>query len=350
MYTAQTKKITILAILDILNKQSDAEHRLSAKQIIDLLWQDYGIKLDRKAVKRNLMDLVDFGYDIEYTETPKTNQQGEQEIIYSDWYINHKFDNSELRLLIDSLLFSKHIPYSQCKELIEKLAGLSNNYFKANVRHVHNLPESAPRNPELLLTIEVLDEAIQKKKQVAFHYTEYGTDKKKRLRCRGGESGESGEPIRYLINPYQMVATNGRYYLICNHDGHDNLAHYRVDRIAGIELLKTGAKPLAQVQGGSGGLDLPKHMAEHIYMYSGEGVRVTLRARQSLMNDLVDWFGLDFSVVEKGNGEIEATVMVNENAMFHWAMQYGGSVEVLSPKSLRERLAKTAAKMAKKYK
>ena len=344
MNIGQPKKISIIAILKILYEHSDAEHRLSAKEIIDYLWKDYEIKLDRKAVKRNLMDLLDFGYDIEYKETPKINPHGEEEIIYSDWYINHTFDNSELRLLIDSLLFSKHMPSRQCKELISKLIGLSSVYFKDNVKHIHNLPESVPRNPELLYTIEILNEAISRKRQVSFNYTEYGIDKMVHLKLNSDE-----EPISYLINPYQMVATNGRYYLICNLDNHDGLAHYRVDRISGIKLTTKPAMALRKVKGAEHGLDLPKHMAEHIYMYSGEGLRVKFLAYRNMISELVDWFGLDFDVKERDSDMVEIGVVVNENAMFYWAMQYGPRVEVLSPKNLRNRLAEATAEVARKY-
>ena len=82
----------------------------------------YSQKVDRKAIKRNLMNLIDSGYDIEYSETVRRNKNGEEETIYSDWYLNREFIDAELRLLIDSLIFSKHIPYNQCKALIEKLA------------------------------------------------------------------------------------------------------------------------------------------------------------------------------------------------------------------------------------
>ena len=37
MYTAQPKKLLILQILDILRKYSDENHRLSQKEIADLL-------------------------------------------------------------------------------------------------------------------------------------------------------------------------------------------------------------------------------------------------------------------------------------------------------------------------
>jgi predicted DNA-binding transcriptional regulator YafY len=345
MYTPQPKKITIIAILDILNKYSDGDNRLSAQRIIDLLWQNYNIKIDRKAVKRNLMVLVGFGYPIEYNEISKKNSQGEEENIYKDWYIEHKFDPSELRLLIDSLLFSKHIPYSQCRDLIEKLVSLSNKYFEADVHYIHNLTDTLPRNKEVLLTIEVLNEAIRKKKQVAFNYREYDTNKERRLK-----TDKNGEVLLYKRSPYQMVATNGRYYLICSSDKHKDLANYRIDRIVNIELLKKEkARPLSEIKGAEHGLNLPKHMAEHIYMYSGEGIRVKFLAHRSIMDDLVDWFGFDFDVREKDAETIEISVIVNEDAMFNWAMQYGGRVEVLSPKSLRGRLAETSSEMAKKY-
>jgi len=354
MYVAQPKKVAILAILEILNKYTDATHMefeepeeahtLTAKEIEEKLETDYDIKLERKAIKRNLMDLIALGYDIEFKEIPKKSKSEDEESIYTDWYINHKFNNSELRLLIDSLLFSKHIPYNQCKKLIEKLTGLSSMYFKANVQHVYNLPENLPENKQLFYTINDLDDAIHRKKQVEFNYTEYGTDFEKRIKL-----DSNGDPVIYKVNPYQMVAANGRYYLVCNLDKYDDLANYRVDRIMNIKVLKSPAKSIKNVKGGKNGLDLPKHMAEHIYMYTGEGERVTFLAHRSIFTDLIDWFGKDFKILDNGGDTIEVIVTVNKNAMFNWALQYGPRVEVLKPEDLRGWLAKETAEMAEKY-
>ena len=146
MYTKQPKKMMIMNILDILKRYTDEDHRLSQKEIREILEKEYDMSVDRKAIKRNLMELADFGYNVEYSESVRVNQRGEEETIYTDWYLERDFSDAELRLLIDSLLFSKHIPYSQCKELIEKLEGLSNQYFKARVKHIRRLPESVPQN------------------------------------------------------------------------------------------------------------------------------------------------------------------------------------------------------------
>ena len=128
MYTIPPKKMVIINILDILKKYSDMDHRLTQAQIIEILKKEYYMDVDRRTVKRNLMNLLDFDFGIDYTEIIKKNEKGEEIPICTDWYITREFDDSEIRLLIDSVLFSKTIPQKQCKKLIDKLKGLSNIY------------------------------------------------------------------------------------------------------------------------------------------------------------------------------------------------------------------------------
>ena len=342
MYTAQPKNMLVMNILEILKKHSDAEHPLNQKDVIDLLQSEYQMTVDRKAVKRNLMNLLDCGYNLEYKETARINKKGEQEALYSDWYLERDFTDAELRLLIDSLLFSKHIPYSQCKELIEKLEGLSNKYFKAKVKHIRNLPENMPNNKQIFYNIEVLDEAISKGKKVEFLYNDFGTDKKLHPRV-----SSNGEPRKYVVNPYQMAATNGRYYLIANYDKYDNISHYRVDKISDIKILDESAKKQREL---SESINLPKHMAEHIYMFSGESERVTMRIEKFLVNDVIDWFGKDVSFYDETEDEVTASVVVNLKAMRYWAKQYANHVEVLKPQKLREQIKEDLVKAEGKYK
>ncbi len=332
MKNPKPKKLSF-AILDILRQYTDSnpEHRLNQNDIIEILERDYDIKADRKSVKRNLTSLWEMGFLVEWEETRRMypNKDGEMEesFIQHDFYLDRDperdFDDSELRLLIDSLLFSKHVPYSQCKKLVGKLKGLSNNWFRSRIRFISKLPETAFENRELFLTIDVLDEAIAEGKQVAFIYNEYGTDKKlhpKRER-------------EYIVNPYQIAATNGRYYLIGNYDKYNNLANYRMDRITNIRLLDTPVKPKEQVEDGKQ-FSLPKHMAEHLYMFSGESVPVTFRMKKIILNDVIDWFGTNIVFTDETEDEVTAHVTVNWDAMRHWALQYCRHVRVLSPNDL----------------
>jgi len=344
MYTVQRKKLLIINILDILRKYTDVDHRLSQRDIIELLQRDYSMKADRKAIKSNLMDLIDFGYPISYSESIRIDKNGEEQIIYTDWYMEHEFDDGELRLLIDSLLFSKHIPYSQCRELIKKLEGLSNIYFHAKVKHICTMPENRSDNKQIFYTIDILDEAISKRKKVLFEYCSFDTDKKLYPRRRS-----DGTVREYMVSPYQLAATNGRYYLICNYDKYDDLSNYRVDRIHNIRLTDEPAKPVEKLAGHKDGLRLSEHMAEHIYMFTGDSIRVKFRANRYILNDIIDYFGMDAEFSDVNDENMIVSVKINEEDMFKWAVQYGDHAVVLEPKPLRERVYKALKDAVKMY-
>ena len=343
------KKTLILSILDILRRYSDEEHRLSQKDIVDILRREYDMIVERKSIRRNILSLREYGYEIEYSETVRmvpNRRTGEMEesYLWSDFYLVRDFTDSELRLLIDGLLFSKHIPYSQCRELVEKLEGLSNTYFRSRVRHIRTMPDTMPPNKQLFYTIEVLDDAISQMKQAAFCYNSYGVDKKLHPRLN-----EDGSVKEYIVSPYQIAAANGRYYLICNTQPHDNVSHYRLDRITDIRLLDIAIRPAKTVQGLEHGFDLPKHMAEHLYMFSGESRPVRFRMKKSILNDVIDWFGTDIRFSDESSDEVTASVSVNLKAMRLWAIQYGPYVKVLSPESLADDVKKNLMQALEQY-
>ena len=344
MYTIQPKKLLIINILDILRKYTDENHRLSQKEIVEILNSKYNMEVNRKTVKRNLITLIDFGYDIEYSETQriikdKYGNKSESTIL-SDFYLNRDFTNGELRLIIDSLIFSKHIPSKQCKELIEKVEGLSSVYFKSNLKNIKSMPNNCSENKQLFYTIEVLDEAISKNKQVSFIYNIYGPDKSYHYK-----ETSSGEPKRYIINPYQMVASNGRHYLICNYDKYDKISYYRLDRISDIKILPDSRKPLNDVENGEESL----HSTDYTYMFSGKEIRVEMLAKKYMVAELVDWFGNAIEFKNETDETVVATVTVNDLAIRKWALQYGLHIKILSPQSLVEEIKQDIKNVANNY-
>jgi predicted DNA-binding transcriptional regulator YafY len=233
-YTIPPKKMLIINIHDILRRYTDKKRRLSAKEIGDLLEREYSQKVDRKAIRRNLMNLLDFGYDINYTETTRVRKNGEVETLYSDWYFGREFTNGELRLLIDSLLCMKHIPHKQCMDLVGKLAKLSSAFFKPNTRQAQTAQDESSENMEFFYNIEVLDEAIARGKRVSFHYiSDYGPDKKPRLHL-----GADDAAVVFEVSPCKMAVSDGGYYAVCSHEHSDDVSDYRIDLIKDISILE----------------------------------------------------------------------------------------------------------------
>ncbi len=321
------KKMLNMLILEILKDYSDAEHPLTQQDIMRYLRDNYNMECDRRSVRNNIEYLMALGFDIETA--------------HGYYLAERKFDPVELQLLINSVVFSKSLSKQQAAELIEKLRSEANVYFEPRLTHVSNFTDlQRTDNRQSMLNLDILDEAIAKKRKVSFVYNSYGTDFKMHPRRE--------EP--FVFNPYQIVISNGRYYLVGNYDKYDTISHFRIDRMTNMKMLEEPSKDPKLVKGMEHGLNLPKHMAEHIYMFSGETVTVVLKAPVKSMDDLMDWFGRDFHITKKNpDGTIEITLRCNKYAMEYWALQYGKTVEILEPPSLREQVKEDIRGMAVKY-
>lgn len=330
VYGTNSKKMLNMLILEILEVYSDDKHPLTQQEILRLLKSEYGIEqCDRRSVKANILSLIDMGYEISIEE-------GE-----GYYLISRRFEDEELRWLIDAVLFSKALPANQAKNLIAKLESFGNKYFESKVSHVRTIPDMPrTKNAMVMHNVNAINDAIDQKKKITFRYNGYGTDFK--LHDKGKD---------YKANPYQMIAANGYYYLLSNMDNHDNIAYFRVDKMSKVKILDEKIKPMKMVKGLEKGLDLPKHMAEHVYMFTGESDHVKLRCDIDAIDALADWFGKDIRVLKRDEERyIVVQVKCNLNAMFYWALQYGPSVEVLEPKKLREEVKVAIYDMAEKYK
>lgn len=106
MESFEPKKLAIVRILQILEQNTDSEHPMTQDEIAKRLLSDYDISFERKAVGRCISLLQAAGYDVE------TTKKGS--------YMNSRlFEDSELRLLSDSVLASRHITATHSRQLIE---------------------------------------------------------------------------------------------------------------------------------------------------------------------------------------------------------------------------------------
>lgn len=316
-----------MLILDILKEYSDEKHRLTQQEIIRLLKANYDMDCDRRSVKNNILYLKELGYEISMDD--------------GYYLMRREFEDAELRMLIDSVLFSKSLTQKQAKILIDKLRALGNRYFTAKISHVCSLPDMQHAdNRQMIYALDTINDAIAEKKKIGFIYNDYKIDFKLHPR----------REKEYIVNPYQIVANSGRFYLIGNYDKYDNVSHYRIDKMTNVRILEEKVKPKKEIIEFKNGYNLPKHMAEHIYMFGGESVRAKFLTDEGMMSEMIDWFGKDFRVRKVNEeGRIEITVNCNESAMFFWALQYGPYVEVLEPLGLRNKIRESLKEMCEKY-
>lgn len=198
------KKMLTLAILETLREQTDAQHRMRQADIAAWLEKDYGLKVTRKSISVNLSELAAAGYPLEYKD---------------GWYYEHEFSEAELNLLTDSLMYNPSIPYAQSRDMAAKVRVLGGKWYKPALGQSLN----RPANPQFMYSLDVLHEAIAAHRRVVFQYGDYAVDKRLHPRL-----DESGEPKTYEVNPYRIVISNGRHYLIGNVHRYDNAAHFEL--------------------------------------------------------------------------------------------------------------------------
>lgn len=347
----EPKKQLILAILNILQKYTDEKHTLSQHKIQELLHSEYAMNADRKTVRRNLSKLMEFGFPVKHRgsdfdgdEITRRGRNGEDEQILTDWYYDRDLTDGELRLLINSVLFADGLSKTYRLDLAHKLERLSNVYFRSAVSKIDMEVYSRLENPEILLTIENIGSALSDGRQICFEYCDCGTDMKLRPR-----RAADGTPKRYTADPYQLVSKNGHTYLVCHLPPHENLSHFRTDRMKNCTVLKSAALPLRKIKGFGGGMLLSEYVKSHPELWSGETAHITFRCPQYLMNDVADSFGTDVRADPISDGMMEVRVKVGEADMLHWAVKYAESVEVLALERLRRQIAETLREALKKY-
>jgi predicted DNA-binding transcriptional regulator YafY len=337
--STQPTKNNLIMILEILKKHSDINHRLTQKDIQSYLKSDFDFACDRKTVKRNLMNLVEFGFDIKYSEICRGGEDGN--VIITDIYYSHHFNDSEVKLISDSLLFSKYISAKETKRLIEKIEEQASPFAVNMLKNSVNFEALGhTENPQIFYTVELINQAVDEGRQVKFYYCEYDTDKKLHHK----------HDFKQSVNPYYTVTSGGRYYLIGNVDKFSNLANFCVDKIKDIEISDTSAKSIRKLEGCEQGFNLSDYMKEHLYMFSGETVHARIEVDRSVIGQIIDWYGKSFDVISDNGETCVISLTVNENALFYWAMQYGRFVKVISPQRVADRILETVEGICERYK
>ena len=186
----EPKKLALLRILQILQKYSDSRHPLTQEDIAQHLDNDYGIVIERKGISRNIALLGDADIEIGHCRN-------------GYFLVSREFEDTELKLLVDSVLCNQNITAKHSADLIERLCQLSNKYFRSHVKNVHTVKDwNKSDNSALFFNIEVIDDDICQGKQVQYDYNKYGIDKKLH------------KSSFQRATPYQLILHNQRYYLM----------------------------------------------------------------------------------------------------------------------------------------
>lgn len=327
----KNSKLKLLMLKDILEQYSDEEHILNSVDLTAML-SDRGIECERKSIYKDIEVLLDYGMDIIKTKTPKNGY----------FLASRNFEEAEIRLLMDAVQSANFISRKKTVSLLKKTEKLVSEYQAQKLnKQVFIDNRNKCRNEEIFYSIDALDNAIKNSKKVHLIYTRRKLDDK---------FNTLKEKKEFILSPYSLIWSNDHYYLVANNEKYDNLMHLRIDRIHNVEVLDEDARHFSEVSEYKTSFDAADYVSKKFNMYSGKTETTELKCRNELIEQMLDRFGEKMSARKAENGwfYIHADLSIDDG-LASWIMQYGDSIEVIYPESLRKLIKDKAEKIAALY-
>ena len=309
MPKSPNQKTKLLHLYQILLHQTDEDHPITVAQMIEQLAR-YDIKAERKSIYDDLEALRLFGLDIQCRrgKTP-------------GWFVGERdFELPEVKLLMDAVQSSRFITQKKSDALIRKLESLASVHQAGQLqRQVYVSGRIKVMNESIYYNVDKLHTAIAGQKAITFRYFDYDIHRQKVFRQEGG---------RYIVSPYGLIWNSENYYLVAFDHAHQEMRHYRVDKMTEIVvtgLPREGRKQYPDFQ-------LAQYGQKHFGMYSGREITVTLRGRREKAGLVWDRFGQDVILVPDGEEHFTVTIPVVMSPQFcGWLMGLDGSLTLVAP-------------------
>ena len=286
------------------------------------LQQDYGIEISRNTLSQYIAELRKYGYI-----------EGKRGIS-----LKRIFTDSEIAILVNSVMSIKAISEKDIQVLIEKIKNLAEPEKRMQISGSYFLRGGHRTENETVGTImSLISQAIVKRKKIKIVY------------CLYNEKGELESGKTYIVDPYYIVSEKARFYLLC-YAGRDDIEARRIDRMQEVTILEDKRMEIHEIEKYQNhNFRLDDYMQEHIYMYSGKSDRIRLKIKKKKIGEFIDWFGKKYRVLEEQEDSLIIQVKANVEAVYFWSLQYSEIVEVLAPENLRRNLYDGAMQIMSKY-
>lgn len=317
-----TKSTISIHILNILATHSSPQKKLTQKQILYYLKNEYEDRIVRNTLSRYISELREEGYI--------TGTKG--------ICLNRMFTNEEIKVLSDGLIYMRDISKEQLYEIARKLDRFTDCEHSNMTQNKHAIDSVIhTQNPNVLDNIAKLNAAIKNRRKVQLQY------------CKYDVTGKLHPDKVYEMSPYYIVTSKDHFYLL-GYNGRQNIEPRRIDRILSVTELKEKRLEINEIpRYSNGNFDLEEFMKTHIYMYSGENKHILLKVKRDNISDVIDWFGTEYHIIKQQEESVTIRLYANEDAVVFWALQYGRIAEVLKPESLRGKIWDKVKELERMY-
>ena len=356
------QKLKPYLVLQYLLRETDENHLVTADNIVSYLELDCGITAERRSIYKDIEEINKANLLIEEEctiqeaeEMLKNDAAGDLKLIVYDkskkgFYVRQRhFDLTDIRLLAECVYSTKFIAEGQAKRLLDVVCEFVSEHQAEKIRHNAFLTDRVKTNNRSVLNnIATINEAMSRKlegqahmpEKITFKYLKYTIDDtNKQVERRHGK--------KYCVSPYQLLISDGNYYLLAFSDQFQEMRTYRVDRMK--EVSRSG-----EARDGEAAfkeIDLHTYTQRTFGMYSGDQKLVTIRFINKCMDAAVDRFGSHGAIYKKlDKNHFTVTTKVDISGQFFgWLAGFGNEVKLLEPSEVVEQFKNYIDKIREMY-
>ena len=306
-------KLRILYLYQYLIQNTTSGHPQSTAELTKMLSDKYGIDVSRNTISDDLAMLCSAQFQIKMIRSTQNKY----------YYDGQVFDIPEMKLLIDAVSSSRFITERKSEALVNKLLSLVSPDDAIKLRrHIYTSDRVKSENECGYLIVDTINDAINTRHKISFHYTDLDVFKNRHLTNNGQE---------YTVSPYTLIWDGDYYYLRGFCDERNALRTFRVDRIEGAPTILCD-------------LIVPKPDDYSIAEYSksvfrmydtDKPVMVSLKCDVTVMKAVVDIFGIDVDTKPINEEVFTANVRVCPSPTFYsWVFCFHGLIKIQSPESI----------------
>jgi predicted DNA-binding transcriptional regulator YafY len=159
------------------------------------------------------------------------------------------------------------------------------------------------------------------------------------------QSLQATEPVTYTVWPYGLAYHRGSLYLIGRARRHEDICHWKVDRIEAVELKDQRFERPAD-------FDLQKHLAKSFGVFHGDGeVHIKVRFLPAVARYVEEstWHPSQKLTKHRDGSVVAEFQLDGTEEIKRWIMSFGQNALVLSPSELCDEIAREASIMASGY-
>lgn len=337
------QKIKPYVVLQYLLKQTDEDHVETAQDIVAFL-EECGIDAERRSIYSDIREIntvalmLEEECTIDEAEEKLDRDDGDELklVVYDPhrkgFYIQRRqFDLNDIRMLAECVYSAKFISEGQAKRLVDVVCDFVSEAQAERIKHNAFLVDRVKTNSRVVpINLSIINNAMSnsiegqshRPEKITFKYLKYTIDDvEKQVERRKGD--------RYRVSPYQLLISDGNYYLLAFDDNKKQMRTYRVDRMKDVAL--TGEP--REGKEAFDAIDLKTFSQRAFSMYSGKQKRVTIRFIPTLLDTAVERFGtkgVQYSNIDDHHFTVTADVEVSDQ-FFGWILGFGKKAKLLYP-------------------